>query len=121
MNSRTKGHQFERQMCQRLRGIFPKVQTCRFVGDLWSDRSAIDLANTPGFHFQCKALERCPSYHDILDFMPKNENVNVVIHKKNRRGIIVAMKLDDFLELINDMVAAKAKHAETFQLMLQTY
>jgi len=100
MNSRTKGHEFERQMAERLRAYWPGCYTTRYKGTLWQDHCGIDLVGTPGFHFQLKALEHSPAYHDILDYMPKGSNMNVVLHKRNNKGVVAAMRLDDFLRMV---------------------
>jgi hypothetical protein len=60
----------------------------------------VDLTGTPGFNIQLKALERAPAYHDILSSMPKGDNKNVVIHKRNNKGCVVVMGLDDFIRLL---------------------
>lgn len=100
MNARTKGHNFERAMAERLREIWPDCYTTRFKGSLWLDHCGVDLVGTPGFNIQLKAMERTPAYHDILDYMPKGQNKNIVIHKRNKKGCIVALRLEDFLQLI---------------------
>jgi hypothetical protein len=102
MNQRTKGHGFERWCAAKLRTIWPDVQTCRYAGNLWLDHCGVDLIHTDGFNFQCKAVERLsPGYHEILNSMPVGKNINAIIHKKNNKGVIVALRLDDFLKLIS--------------------
>lgn len=72
MNSRTKGHQFERHMAEVLREVWPDCYTTRFKGSLWLDHCGVDLVGTPGFNIQLKAVERLsPGYHEILAAMPK--------------------------------------------------
>lgn len=100
MNSRTKGHNFERAMAEVLREVWPDCYTTRFKGTLWQDHCGIDLVGTQGYNVQLKAMERTPAYHDILDYMPKGENVNIVIHKRNRKGSVVVMKLEDFMRVM---------------------
>jgi len=100
MNSRTKGHNYERAMAEKLREIWPECATTRYKGSAWLDRCGVDLVNTSGYNIQLKATERTPPYHDILDYMPRGENTNIVIHKRNNRGSIVAIRLDDFIKLI---------------------
>ena len=102
VNSRTKGHDFERAMAEKLRSIWPECFTTRFKGSLWLDHCGVDLVGTPGFNIQLKATERPPSYHDILDYMPKGQNKNIIIHKRNHKGSVVVMRLDDFLELMRN-------------------
>ena len=101
MNGRTKGHNFERSMAEKLRSeIWPECYTTRFKGSPWLDSCGVDLIGTPDFNVQLKALERAPSYHEILNTMPKDINMNIVIHKRNNKGSIVAIKLEDFLKII---------------------
>jgi hypothetical protein len=101
MNCRTKGHDFERKTAEQLRAIFPECFTTRFKGSPWLDQCGVDLVNTPGFNIQLKAVERLsPGYHEILSSMPKDTNKNIIIHKRNNKGSVVALSLDDFLKLI---------------------
>jgi hypothetical protein len=101
MNSRTKGHDFERKMAEKLREVWPNCYTQRFKGSLWMDHCGIDLVNTPPFNFQLKATERPPGYHKILSAMPKGRNINVILHKRNNKGIVAVLSYDDFLKIIN--------------------
>jgi hypothetical protein len=101
MNSRTKGHGFERETARRLRQeVWPECYTSRFAGSLLLDCSGVDLVGTPGYNIQLKALEKVPSYHGILDAMPKDDNMNVIIHKRNNKGSIAVMNIDDFIKLV---------------------
>lgn len=104
MNSRNKGHSFERSIAVRLRAeVWPDCLTTRFAGSPALDQSGVDLVNTPGFSVQLKAVERLsPGYHEILSEMPKDGNTNLIIHKRNNKGCIVAMSLDSFLNLIRE-------------------
>jgi hypothetical protein len=102
MNSKQKGNQFERQMAAILRAeIWPACYTSQFMGSAWDDYQGIDLTGTPGFNVQLKAVERLsPGYHEILTKMPKGKNKNIVIHKRNNRGAIVAIGFEDFIKLV---------------------
>jgi hypothetical protein len=102
MNSKQKGNQFERQMAAILRQrIWPECYTSRFMGCAWDDYNGIDLTGTPGFNVQLKAVERLsPGYHEILRSMLQNQNTNIIIHKRNNRGAVVTMTLDDFIKLM---------------------
>lgn len=99
MKSRTKGHGFERNIAAKLREIWPHCMTSR-AGNPQADQMGVDLINTGQFNFQLKAMERSPTYHSILDQMPKDGNYNVILHKRNRKGIIAVMDFDDFIEII---------------------
>ena len=103
MNGRKKGHDFERWCAAKLRELWPDVQTCRFAGALWLDYSGVDLTHTAPFNFQCKAVEKLsPGHHEIINSMPKGKNINAIIHKKNNKGIIVVLALEDFLRIVKN-------------------
>jgi len=104
LNSKHKGNKFERQCAAILaREIWPECYTSRFMGSAWDDYNGIDLTGTPGFNVQCKAVEKLsPGYHEILANMLKNNNTNIVIHKRNNKGAIVAMEFDDFVKLLKN-------------------
>lgn len=101
LNSKRKGNAFEREIAFRLRKeLWPQCQTSRFMGQLWLDHCGVDLTGTPGFNIQLKALERVPSYHSILARMPRGQNKNIIIHKRNNSGCVVVLGFEDFLKLI---------------------
>ena len=101
MNSKKKGNIFESQMAAILRErIWPECYTSRFMGSAWDDYCGVDLTGTGNFNVQCKAVERLsPGYHEILKAMRHNENINIVMHKRNNKGCIVAMEFNDFIKL----------------------
>ena len=71
------------------------------------DNAGVDLVGTDPFNIQCKAVERSMDLHTVLADMPEDENYNVVFHKRNNQGQIVAMRLEDFMELIVKLRQAK--------------
>jgi len=107
MNSRKKGHGFERKIAQEMRELgFENCRTSREVSPL-RDAEGIDLVGAGLFNVQCKALERAPAYHELLKIMPQNENYNVIFHKRNRSGTVVVMEKEDFYELLNMLLKEK--------------
>ncbi len=102
INSKQKGNQFERHCAAILRReLWPECFTSRFMGSAWLDYNGIDLTGTPGYNIQLKAVERLsPGYHEILSKMLQNENTNIVIHKRNNKGAVVAMEFNDFIKLV---------------------
>jgi hypothetical protein len=104
MNSKEKGNQFERQMAAVLRSeLWPECYTSRFMGSAWLDYNGIDLTGTGNFNIQLKAMERTPPYHAILkNKMPQGNKTNIVIHKRNNSGCIVALTLEDFIRLLKN-------------------
>ena len=92
MNSRRKGANFERKLAHRLneygfdcrRG----QQYCGLNGDA-------DVIGLPKIHIEAKAVERLNIY-DAMDQSKrdmKNDEIPVVMHKKNRQEILVTMEL----------------------------
>jgi len=113
VNSRTKGHDFERHMAETLREVWPECYTTRFKGSLWLDHCGVDLINTGPFNVQCKAVEKLsPGYHEILSRMPQGKNTNIIIHKRNRKATVVVMRLDDFMKLIKQVETMEAPSLE---------
>lgn len=101
LNSKQKGNQFERHCAAILRAeLWPECYTSRFMGSAWDDYNGIDLTGTGNFNIQCKAVERSMHYHSILKDMPQGVKTNIVIHKRNNAGIVVAMNLADFIKIM---------------------
>ena len=103
INSKRKGNRFEQEMAFTFRQQlnWQDCWTSRFMGALWQDHLGVDLAGTPGYNIQCKNVERLsPGYHEILAGMPQNKNVNVILHKRNNKGVVAVLELDDFIQII---------------------
>lgn len=98
VNGRHKGHAFERALAQLFRDLGLKCTTSRYSSKELDDKK-VDLCGLP-INVQAKAVEKLGCMHKILDTMPKDDKMNVVFHKKNRKGTIVAMTQDDFLSLL---------------------
>ena len=97
INARSKGIQYEIHIMNELKEFFPNCATSRNVSKDMDDLK-VDLVNTGDFHFQLKAWERNPVYHDLLKEMPRGKNV--IIHKRNRKGSIAVMDLNLFYLLL---------------------
>ena len=103
INSRHKGKKWELKAAKILGealGTEPKRSS--YYGKYYDD-NGIDLMpdETAPFLVQCKAVETGKYLHDVLeDMMQMQGKYNIVLHKLNRRPPIVAIKLDDFCELI---------------------
>lgn len=64
------------------------------------DDAGVDLCHTAPFYVQCKAVEKIGSMHEILGRMPKEESyMNVVFHKRSRKGTVVSMSEETFWRL----------------------
>lgn len=98
--SKHKGASFERQIANifKDRG-FKARRSAQYCGN---SGEAADVIGVDGIHIECKAQERMHLY----DWMAQAErdangsgNIPVVIHKQNRKPILVTMKLDDWLDM----------------------
>ena len=103
VNSKIKGNRFEQAMAMKLRHDLNWIHcwTSRFMGSYYQDHLGIDLTGTPNYNIQCKAVERLsPGYHEILAKMPQDNNTNIILHKKNNKGTVAVLPLDDFIDLV---------------------
>lgn len=105
INSRKKGHTYELD----IRDMFRRMGWERAVSSRAESKSKddqkVDLCFTDPFNCQMKAVEKLGSLHDILESMPKDENYNLVFHKRNHKGTVVSMKLEDFQELLQMLIS----------------
>ena len=98
VNSRRKGAEFERKLANILKeyGYTARrgQQFCGANGDA-------DVIGLPNIHIEAKAVEKL----NLYDAMEQSKNdarsdeIPVVIHKKNRKNILVTMELPDFMTL----------------------
>lgn len=115
INARAKGHSYELSVAKLFReelGYSSCVSSRSESKRL--DALKVDLCYTAPFFIQCKAVEKLGCVHDILSSMPKTKSnsekhlkgykYNVVFHKKNRKGSIVCMSMDDFIDIVKSMV-----------------
>lgn len=99
INARKKGHAYEREVARRFREAgFSDCVTSRLESKRLDDLG-VDLCYTGPWLVQCKAVERLGCLHTILSAMPEN-GIPVVFHKKNRKGTIVALREEDFWEIV---------------------
>jgi hypothetical protein len=99
INSRKKGNAFECKFAEYLRIYGYRAMTSRAESKNLDDKG-VDMFTDAPFNFQLKAVEKLsPGYHDILKGMP-TDKVPVIVHKRNNKGTIVAMTLEDFSNLL---------------------
>ena len=103
-SARAKGHGYELAIRDWFRDLgWTKAVSSRSESKNRDDQG-IDLCFTDPFSVQAKAVEKLGSIHDVLAKMPNDSNYNVVFHKRNRKGTIVAMMLEDFKEIIQMLI-----------------
>lgn len=104
INPRAKGHSYELVIRDWFRDLgWSKAVSSRSESKNKDDQG-IDLCFTDPFSIQAKAVENLGSIHKVLAKMPQDDNYNIVFHKKNRQGTIVAMGIDDFKEIIQMLI-----------------
>ena len=97
-NSREKGAKFERTLAKKLREYGYDTrrgqQYCGANGDA-------DVVGLPGIHIEAKAVEHLNIYNAMEQAIndKKDDEVPAVFHKKNRKPILVTMKLEDLIDL----------------------
>lgn len=102
--SREKGKRFERQLANTLTAYgFP----CR-RGVQYSGRTgeADDVVGLKGIHIEAKNVERLNIW-DAMEQAERDANENeypAVFHTKNRKGVLVSMRLEDWIEIYREWV-----------------
>lgn len=104
INSRNKGKAFELEIIKWFNKKGYNSVSSRSESKRLDD-AGVDLCYTKPFNVQCKAVEKGLQYHKTLASMPKDTNYNVVFHKKNRSGVVVAMTMEDFGELLDMLIS----------------
>lgn len=94
--SRTKGHSFERDIALKLRGLFPDAR--RLLE--YQEGMGIDLEKTGRLRIQCKAYKNYAPLSKIEEAGDKD--IPALVTKGDRKPILIALRLDDFIELMED-------------------
>jgi hypothetical protein len=107
INGKNKGSSFERKLMNLFISLgWEKCKTARNESKT-TDDSGVDLCNTHPFQIQAKAVESLGPLHPVLKRMPKEEGkINLVWHKRNNQGSVVAMEEADFLSIISMLIEA---------------
>ena len=103
LNAKQKGNRWELLCAHLLRRIWPEVVTARST-DRAADAAGMDLVKTGSWAFQCKHVERGLDVFKTLEHMPK-DTINVILWKRNRRGAVAVIELQQMLELISRLEA----------------
>lgn len=99
-SARQKGTSYERAVAIKFREMgWVECETSRFASKKMDDMK-VDLVETEPFYVQCKAVENLGPPHNVLAEMPNKGKINIVFHKKNRQGTIVAMSEESFWRLV---------------------
>ena len=110
LNAKQKGNRWELLCAHFLQPIFPKVVTARST-DRAADAAGMDLVKTGNWAFQCKHVERGLDVFKTLEGMPAN-TTNVVLWKRNRKGAVAVLEMQQMLELILKLEAIRMNGSE---------
>lgn len=98
--SRRKGHNFEREVAKRFRALYPG--TMRQLE--YQQGLGVDVPAGP-FDIQCK---RGKQYAPItkINEIPATERIPMLVTKGDLQPTMVALRLDDFIDILKDIGAA---------------
>lgn len=102
INSRQKGARGERELAEKLReyGYENSRRGQQFSGK----NGDADVVGIPNLHIECKRVEKLnleKAYKQSTDDARENE-MPVVIHRKDKEDWLVTMSFDDFMSLIKE-------------------
>lgn len=100
VNSRKKGKRYEIHVA----GLFKSEGYDARRGQQYSGIGVADVVGVKGIHIECKAVERLNLY-DAIDQSrrdAKEEELPVVIHKKNYCDDLVTMRFIDWIKLYRE-------------------
>ncbi len=107
INSRDKGARFERELAKKLRGYgFEAERGCQHAGG----KDSPDIkTNMIGIHIEAKNTEHLNMWNALEQSKrDAGENeVPVVMFKRNRSEVYVAMPLDDFVDFYKAWIREK--------------
>lgn len=102
VNSRRKGADFERKLAGLLReyGYSDSRRGQQYSGI----NGDADVVGLPYIHIEAKAVEKLNLY-DAMEQSKRDarpDEIPVVIHKKNRRNILVTLELEEFMKMYKE-------------------
>ena len=102
MNSLAKGKRGERELAKKLKEY---GYDCR-RGQQYSGIEGDDVVGLDGIHIECKRVERLQLTDAMLQSRrdSKEDEIPVVMHRKNHEDWMVTMLLDDWIKLYNQEV-----------------
>jgi hypothetical protein len=98
---RARGSSFEREVAEKLRGVFPNVR--RLLENHKDDANGVDLLHTGLYRIQCKRMARYAPLTNIEQVTADEElmgEVPVLITKGDQKRILVALPLEEFVRLL---------------------
>lgn len=97
--ARRKGHQFERDIANKFKPLFPKAR--RAVEDSVVNEG-IDVANTEPFAIQCKRFKGSVPMSKLEEVKRVDGRVPILVSKSDMEPIKVTMYFDDFMKMLEE-------------------
>lgn len=104
MNSREKGARGERELASLIRSYGYKARR----GQQYSGANGdADVVGLPNVHIECKRVERLNIEDALMQSMrdARDDEIPVVMHRKNNSSWLVTMDLDSFMEIYTEWEA----------------
>lgn len=98
--SRTKGHSYERHVAKLFRHLFPGAR--RVLEYHEDDCNGIDI-DLGVLKLQCKRLKAYAPISKLFEVQCSENDIPVLVTKKDRGEDIVALKLKDFIRILEDI------------------
>lgn len=103
VNSRRKGHQYEREICTLLRPVYPDCERTQEGDSL--DRAGVDIRGTGGLLVQCKRGRGYASAR-VLKEITVSGGVPVVITRADNERSVAMLYADDLIRILEDIGVA---------------
>lgn len=111
MNSRNKGAAGERELAAKLREY---GYNCRRGQQYSGANGDADVIGLPGVHIECKRVEKLNLYDAMAQSVrdAKDGEMSTVFHRKNNKGWLVTLRMDDFIKMYGGSNGRKTQKAD---------
>lgn len=100
MNSRNKGARGERELAELLRKYGYEARRGQQFSGANGDADVVGL---PGYHIECKRVEKLNLDEAMAQSIrdARENEIPIVCHRKDRKGWMVTLRFEDFMEVLN--------------------
>jgi hypothetical protein len=98
--SRTKGHDFEREVAQAFRPVYPEARRQLEYNE--ADCNGVDLAHTGPYRVQCKRMKKYvnPSVIEEVKLRDAKAEIPVLVTRADKKPALAVIPLDALIGLI---------------------
>lgn len=100
INSRRKGHQYERDIIKKLRGVFPDIERVKCGDNL--DMSGVDFRGTGQLRIQAKRNRAYAPICKIKEIRVP-DGIHILWTKGDKERDVVCLYADDFIKILEDI------------------